>query len=472
MTEPAAPFRFDTPKAWAVILAAQSALLGLFLVDWRLPLLLSAGGMAGTVLLDHPVWAVGLMLAARVISTGTMSFLTIGKLQIGLFEPVLLFTLVSLALKAMFSERTLYRSWPWQAPFLAMIGWRCLGMLWCVKFSDGAKEIIGLLIIIATTSVILAFIDKWEHLRLMLWFWIGICIVIGILSQFGSYIGLSDYAAQWKASESGGRETGLGQQPNWFAMNLMFVIHATAAYAFMQKRWWLKYFLYFATIYIFFTMMTSGSRGGAGAVVIGGVIVALGQPMFRKWFIRLGAFTVLVSGVAAAGMMGDIGTGFNRISGGLTFLFQKDIRGMNWQACMDMFSDTYGLGIGPGGYVDLLAKYNWFLYESVYRYPHGIIWGEIAHTGVIGVILLIGLVLSIIRMTAQTIEDCRGTEAEMLAWAMPASIAGYWAWSFVEFNIDDKPFWEWLALYTALHIIARRAKEGKTPPLPSRTAAS
>lgn len=469
--EPPMSIRFDTPFAMVVIMGIQITLLGLFLVDWRLPVLLSAAIMVSMVLLDYPVWAVGMMLASRVISTGTMSFFSIGHIQIGLFEPVLLFTLVALALQAMLHGRALYRWWPWQGAFLAMIGWRVIGLTWCTSFSDGIKEILGLLIIVATSSVILAFIDRWEHFKLMLWFWIGICIVIGLLAQFGTMIGLSDYSSQWKASESGGRETGLGQQPNWFAMNLMFIIWASAAWGMIQKRWWMRWALYFATVYIFFTMMTSGSRGGAYSLVIGGMIVALGQPLFRKWFIRFAAVGGSFFAIAAAGMMGDLGKAFNRISFSVDVIFNKDIRGMNWAACIDMFKDTYGIGIGPGGYVELLAKYNWFIYNSVYRYPHGIIWGEIAHTGVVGVVLLITLVVMIARMTMQTIRDTKGTEAEMLAWAMPASIAGYMAWTFVEFNLDDKPFWEWLALYTALHLIARNAKAGKVPPIPDRVKA-
>jgi O-Antigen ligase len=449
-------------------MAVQAILLALFLVDWRIPIVAAVGLMVGMVLLDFPIWAVGLMLASRVISTGTLSFFSIGKIQIGLFEPVLLFTLCSLALKAVFREKLLLKTWPWQVPFFAMIGWRVLGLAWCTSFTDGLKEIIGLSIIVATTSVVLAFIESWESFKLMLWFWIGVCVLIGLLSQFGALLGIVDYSAQWAASEGGGRETGLGQQPNWFAMNLMFVIHATAAFALIQKRFVVRVGLLVASVYIFFTMMTSGSRGGAYALVIGGVLVALGQPLFRKWFLRLMGLLVFLFLIAAAGSLGDIGKGFNRISGGLDILFAKDIRGMNWQACMDMFSDTYGLGVGPGGYIELLAHYNWFIYESVYRYPHGIIWGEIAHTGVIGVILLLSLVASILRMTWATIQDTKGTEAEMLAWAMPASMFGYWAWSFVEFSIEEKPFWEWLALYTALHIVARKAKEGKLPPIPSR----
>jgi O-antigen ligase len=221
-------------------------------------------------------------------------------------------------------------------------------------------------------------------------------------------------------------------------------------------------------VFIFFGMMTSGSRGGAYSLVIGGLVVALGQPRFRTWFLRL----VLFGGVCFAGAafldLGDLGKGFNRISMNVGVLFARDIRGMNWAACIGMFTDSWGLGIGPGGYVDHLQRYSDWLYHSVYRYPHGIAWGELAHAGVVGVLLLAALVIAVARMAMQTIRDCRGTEAEPLAWAMPASLAGYFAWSFVEFSLDEKPAWEWLALYTALHLVARRAKEAG-PPLPAWT---
>ena len=117
-----------------------------------------------------------------------------------------------------------------------------------------------------------------------------------------------------------------------------------------------------------------------------------------------------------------------------------------------------------------LRQYSEWLYNSVYRYPHGIFWGELAHTGVVGLLLLGGLVVAVTRMAISTIHDCRGTEAEVIAWAMPASMAGYFAWSFVEFSLDEKPFWEWLALFTALHLVARRAKT-VGPPLPRWTLA-
>ena len=46
---------------------------------------------------------------------------------------------------------------------------------------------------------------------------------------------------------------------------------------------------------------------------------------------------------------------------------------------------------------------------------------------------------------------------------------GYFMWSFFEFNLDDKPFWEFLALYTALYLaVGKSVKEGiPLPELPT-----
>lgn len=455
----------------AGILVVQCVLLAIFVVDWRLPVVLSAGFVVAVVLLDRPVWAVAGMLAARLLSTGTLSFFTIGKISIGLFEPVLLLALIALGLRAVFQGLSLWRPWPWQGVFLAILGWNCVGLFWCTKFSDGLKDVITLCVILATSSIVLAFLRTWDDIRLAVWGWIGTCVAIGVLAIFGDLLGLTDYGSQWQASASGGRETGLGQQPNWFAMNLMFVVHSCAAFALVQKRALPRWGLLGATVFIFFAMMTSGSRGGAYSIVIGGLLVALGQPLFRRWFLRLAGAGVVFFTLAALGDLGDIGKGLNRISSNVDVLFTRDIRGLNWAACIGMFRDSNMLGIGPGGYIDNLQKYSDWLYHSVYRYPHGIFWGELAHGGLVGVALLGALVWVITRMAIQTIRDCRGTEAEVLAWAMPASMAGYFAWSFVEFSLDEKPFWEWLAVYTALHLAARRAKEGAGPPIPPWTLA-
>ena len=133
---------------------------------------------------DLPVWAVGAMLSARLLSTGTTSFFTIGKISIGLFEPVLLLALIALGLRAVFAGMTLWRTWPWQPVFLAILGWNVVGLGWCTKVSDGFKDILTLCVILSTATVILAFVKTWDDVRTMIWFWIATCVAIGILAIF------------------------------------------------------------------------------------------------------------------------------------------------------------------------------------------------------------------------------------------------------------------------------------------------
>lgn len=462
-----------TPIFWVGVLFVQVALMGLFVVDWRLSVVLVASVVIVTVLLDRPIWAVGCMLGARLISTSTTSFFTIGKVSIGFFEPVLLFSLVALLVRAVLDQKQLLRTWPWQPVFLAYLAFSVMGLTWCVSLPDGLKDIVGLLVIVCTNLVIVSFIETWDQVKLMIWFWIGACVLIGVLAIFGDALGLTNYASLWKASSSGGRETGLGQQPNWFAMNLMFVVHSCAGFALIQRDPRIKWGLLLSTIFIFLAMMTSGSRGGAYSIVIGGALAALGQPRFRKWFFSFAGVGLLAFIIAYYADIGDLGKGLNRITNNVTVLFSQDIRGLNWAACIGMFNDSWGLGIGPGGYIDQLQQYSDWLYHSVYRYPHGILWGEIAHHGVVGVVLLGAFVVTITMMARDTIINTKGTEAEVLAWSMPASMAGYFAWSFVEFNFNEKPFWEWLALYTALYFVAKRAKaaeaRGEPPQIPKWT---
>ncbi len=464
------PFRVpsgrNVRRACAVV-ALQGALLAGFAVDWRVPLVLAVGGLGGMLLLDRPVAATCVLIAARLVSTGTTSLLVIGPMRIGLFEPILGVAILALLARAVFHRAPLRMNAPWRPVHLALLGWNVIGLAWCGKVGEGLGDIVGLGVVLATSTILVTFLDRWEHVRTALWAWIGACVVIALLAVGGDTLGLADYGAQWKASASGGRETGLGQQPNWFAMNLGFVIPATVAFAWMQRRALARWGLFAAAAFITVAMMTSGSRGGAYSLVIGCGLMALGQPRLRAWALRLAAVGGVMFAIAALGGLGDAGRGLNRIAMNLGVLFARDIRGMNWAACIAMARDTWGLGIGPGGYIDRLQRYNDWLYHSVYRYPHGIPWGQLAHGGVIGLALWVALIVVVARMSIRTVRDLRGTEAEPLAWAMPASLAGYAAWSCVEFNLDDKPAWEWLALTTALHLVGRASRDGTHHPLPA-----
>jgi len=311
--------------------------------------------------------------------------------------------------------------------------------------------------VLANGMVILAFVRTWEDFRLMIWAWIGACVLIGVLALSTDALGISTGDVSFKAASGGGRETGLGQQPNWFAMNLMFVIHTCFGLTLLERNRLAQGVLIASGFFIFIMMLKSGSRGSAYATLIGGVLVALGHPIFRRWFLR---FAIATVGIFAVGMMFDIADSakaLSRISSNVSL--NQNYRELNWLTCLQMFRDTWGLGIGAGGYETLLPTYNNYVAQSLYDYPHGIFWQIVAHYGVVGLGIIGWLAVAVGRMTRDLIRWSRGTGAEVLAWTMPAAMLGYIAWSFLEFTLNDKPFWEFLALYTALYLIVKRSRD-------------
>jgi O-antigen ligase len=448
----------------ALILALQLLMVLVFAIDARL-IPFAALGVAGlSLLLERPVLAVGLLIVARLLSTGELVFARIGGFGIGPYEPALLVCALALAVRAMSHRVELLRTWPWQVPLLAFLAWTVLGLWWSPDRGDGLADVLPLVLVLCNALVILAFVRTWEDFRLMVWFWVGACVLIGVLTIFSDALGFTS-TVQFKAA-SGGRETGLGQQPNWFAMNLMFIIHTCFGLALVERRAIVRVFLLGAGFFIFVMMLQAGSRGGAYATVIGGGLAALAHPVFRRWFARFAVATVVIFLIGIAFNVGDSAGALTRIS--TQTGFGQNYRELNWLACLQMFRDTWGIGIGTGGYQTLLPQYNNYIAQSLYDYPHGIFWQIIAHWGLPGLLLFGWIVAAIVRMSAQLIRMSKGTEAEVFAWTFPSAMFGYAAWSFVEFTVTEKPFWEFLALHTALYfIVLRLREEGK--PIPSWT---
>ena len=443
-----------------IILLLELVLVATLAIDPRITLGLVGAVAVAVAVVERPLLGVVMLIFARLLSTGATIFFRIGRMGIGPFEPALILCLCALLFYAVFHRTRVWGSFPWRVPFLAMVGWIGLSGMWSVSVSETVGELIPLALVLANTVVILAFVREWKDFRWVLYAWVGSCVAIGLLSSVADKLTFLQ-AASFKAAEGGGRETGLGQQPNWYAMNLMFIIPSCFGLALVERGRLLRLGLVGSGAFIFYSMLQSGSRGGAYATLIGGMLVALAHPGFRKWFLRLAAGTAVLGFFIIASDLSGAKALTRVTSNALTL--NQNYRQWNWEVCWQMFRDTWGLGIGAGGYEDMLPKYNYFVSESLYDYPHGIFWEFLAHYGVVGLLILGWLILAIGLMARDLVRLTRGTVAEVIAWTMPAAMLGYFAWSFAEFTITEKPFWEFLALYTSLYLVARRAASGGAP---------
>jgi len=452
-------------RGLAAIIAVQCILLLIMLVDWHVPMVLVVGVVVTIGALRWPLGAVALLIAARLIGTASMSWLHIGGLHLGLFEPILLIALGSLLYHAVVRRKKIIQDYPWLTPMLFFLGYQVIGLLWCYKLGQGLADIVATGVVLANAMLIVTFVRDFEDYKKVFTIWVGASVTIGILSLVTS-LGDSGGGGVWEVAAGGGRETGLGQQPNWFAMNLMFSVHTCFGMAVVQTNKRHRMLFMLAGLFIFITQLRSGSRGGAYAIMIGGTLVALAHPVFRRWMKR---FLMIILATFAFYMLFDIGSStskaMTRIATNITNTWGQDVRETNWMVCWQMFINTWGVGIGPGGYADLLEDYNWKLYTSIHRYPHGIFWGLLSHYGLVGLSLAVWVLVTIFRMARELILLTKGTAIEVFAWTMPATMVGYIAWSFVEFEINDKPFWEFLALYTALYLgVKRMLANGETLP--------
>jgi O-antigen ligase len=431
-----------------------------FLVDVRVPIALLLTAVAVVTALERPLWGLGLLIAGRITSTGANAWVRIGRINIDLFEPSLLLCLGALMAHAALHRQNVWRDAPWRGPVVLLLAWQCVSLLWSSDPSGCLKEIAATGILLATTLAILSFARTWDGIRLLVGVWIGTSLFVAL----ASFVGLGASETSTFEMAQGSREGGFGQHPNWFAMNLSYAVLLSAGVGLAEPRRWLRYTLLLAAAVVFIAQMQSGSRAGTGSILISAGMVAAVEPRFRRVALLATPVLAALIGLVIYFDIGDAANAFGRIfvEGSATgATLGKSVRVSNWQVCWQIFVDTWGRGIGGGGYEEILAKYDWWLYTSQYRYPHGVFWGLMAHYGAVGVAAWGGFVFAVLRMMRDLLrwtadERVEGAaELRVVALCMMGSIIGYFAWSWVEFLYFEKPFWEFLGLFTALWTLTR-----------------
>lgn len=452
---PAAP---TGAMRWALIVGVQCLLAALLLVDVRLPFFLLVAAAATLFAYAWPVWTVYIVLAARVVTTTATSF-RVGPVSLGLFEPSFALAYLVYLLRATVERRSILRSTPVTLPIVTFTAYCVLSTFWSPDVGDSIHETVIAVIFTFGFILVSSAIREARQFEQALWIYVTVTCGYGIL---GMVLGTSDSTiysdVQFKIMEGGGRTGGLGQQPNWFAMNLAFAVNPGFALAFVQRDWWKRWLLMGLTLTTIFAMITSGSRGGTWSVGIGILWVSLFNPRIRRFFVKYWLAGAMVFAIFMTFSIGNYSSAFTRIATqGIGTIIEGDVRISNWLACIQMAKETWGFGIGPGGYEVFIEHINAKIADSDQKYPHGIIWGLIAHQGVFGVLFFIVLVQRTFHHFYKAWSGVRGTRLEYYLLGASAAIIGYHCHGLIEFEIHDKPFWEFFGLFWALILISQRA---------------
>ncbi len=442
---------------WILIVAVQAALVALLVLEPMAAFAIIGALLLFLFTLRFPVLAVFGVMAARLMTTGALSF-HVGSMSIGAFEPMYLMTFTAILIKTAQDREDLLKDFANSRLLIALLVWMTIGLAWAPDKGQAVAVIIRMGIAFALVWLVSSMIRTPDRFYQALWVWIGISCLYGLLGQILG-VGESELysSVSFEAMAGGGRVGGLGQHPNWFAMTLAFAVNPALALAYSERNRVRRYAALACAVWLIFCAMSTGSRGALGGIGLGSLFMALHNRRLLSLISRYWVVIALLFSVVLFYSVGSYGAAFYRIATrGLSTLAEGNVRFSNWATCWDMFVATFGMGVGTGGYEILVEEFNPRLSMSLYAYPHGPVWETLANHGVIGLTLLLLFSARLLRSFWRAARKVRGTTVELWLIGMAAGVVGYWAHGMVEFRLTDKPYWMFVGLLLGLIAAADR----------------
>ncbi len=213
----------------------------------------------------------------------------------------------------------------------------------------------------------------------------------------------------------------------------------------------------------FAAMILSGSRGGFLAMAFV-LLLFVGMNHGRRLALALAV-------LLAAGFLAFAPSGYlERIR--TIGDYERDVSAMGrirlWEAALDMAGEHPGLGVGPGNFRLLSARYTGIRDGKTGGglVAHNTYLQALAEQGWPGFLLLLavmGLTLRSLRRASREREGETGEEREvrLLARAFTLGFLGFAAHSLVMSNLHRDLLWWWFGLAGALPAAAARAAEGR-----------
>jgi len=446
---------------WLGIGALQLLFFILALIEPMLALALISAILLFLLALRYPYAAVLLAVAARLTATNSLS-IRVGPIFLSAFEPLYVLAFVALLIRTVQQRKAQLRTFEGSKMLLAFLVWVGISLVWSPDRGEGVMLVIRMMIAFGLVWLISSELRTPEKFYVAMWVWLIVSSVVGLAGvMLGTYEGTVYGDVAFQAMSGGGRSGGLGQHPNWFAMSMSFGINPAFAMAYGEKVRSRRYILLGIALWLLLVAVSTGSRGAVWGTGLGSLFLALNNErlrlfLYRYWFVIAGMF-----GFALIYGFGDLTSGFVRVATqGITTFWQGNVRFANWMVCYQMFVESFGMGIGAGGYAALVADFNERLNLSIYAYPHGVFWDVMAHYGVLGLLFWGAFLWAVVKAFRRAKQRVKGTVIELWLIGMFAGAIGYWTHSFVEFHLEDKPYWTFMGIFIGLIAATEKLSEG------------
>ena len=447
---------------WLGIAVLQGVIVVLALIEPLIALALLAGLLGFVLALRYPVVAAVAVMAARLAANRSLS-LKVGPMFLGIFEPMYIMAFVAIFIRTVQARKNLLIEFPAWRLMAALIVWIAIGLAWSANKGEGLVVLVRITYEVGLVWLLASMLSDAKRFTWAIWTWL---CVGGVLGVAGVLVSSSGAASQiygdvaFQSMSAGGRFGGLGQHPNWFGMSMAFGINPAFAMAYAERNRTKRILLVGIALVLLTAAISTGSRGAVWGTGVGSLFLAMNNARLRRFLYRYWFVIAIVFIGALLFGAGPLTSAFFRVlTRGIDTFWQGNTRFANWAACMQMFVETFGVGIGAGGYLEWLPRFNERLLLSDSAYPHGIGWEVLAHWGIVGFTLMMAIGVNVGRRYARVLRAVRGTTIEFWLIGMAAGVVGYWAHSLVEFHLIDKPFWAFFGVSLGLLLAAEKLAE-------------
>ncbi len=378
---------------------------------------------------------------------------------------VMLFCLVFLYLITKGKERELqFSKSPIDIYYPIFLSWAMLSLIWAPHFFNALAHLFALVMAFLLYYITCFAIQNEKSLEYVIWGWwsVGIIFFFLAIMQYFSVVKM-DVSFTMGILEGYSRVTGLSGSPSAFARIMILVFFAMlGAYHLFEnniKKALVRIALLCSLLVIVLTLSRSGFIGLFAGLFLYSLRFVRHLSVKHVIFIFLLGVAFFVFGfLVNINFMERIESIFNFYKQGAWI-----IRLSVWSAAYEMFMDTYGLGVGLGGFEALFKLYfdPPFRVGNVPPHTHSIYMDLLTHFGVIGFILLAAMMVKLVFYLYQLLKRLEMTGIGKALLAFCCGLLSSFIQNIISGLVHISEIWVYMGMIVACAKIAEKQLESK-----------
>lgn len=444
---------------WILFLLLFEIFLGfaVILFPALLPILLSVGTLGFLLLLIKPQWGYYLTILALAFD-GIAIFAAQmpgvpGAKTLNAHHVFILITFVVLLIQFV-RDKLEFQKTGLEIPLLLFLTWMAITLIWTPDFKNGGLGVFRTYVAVVFFYCTINLFREGKYIKsiIMIWFILGLIDMILTFTfphgfKFTPFVGM-----QWTKSVLG-RARAFTNHPNTLATQLDLTILLGFGLLFAAKSRLSKWFYGFAITFMSFAFILTLSRGWLVALPAGITFFFYKMRQLKRFILVILAAIVLVGifFIVKPDVVGGLVWRFFRAPQDVELseiqvggaVKSVGVRSVLWGAGYEFFKNTYGRGIGAGGFATIVGG---VLPEIADMQLHSLYFTVTFELGLIGLSLFVWLMALFLWKVQSFSKQVKGSPVAPLFFAWYAGWITILLNGFLRITLGSIPFWGFMAL--------------------------